>query len=83
MSIVGTNEIQDQENASVLVVIREPFAYLQKEMEEAFKDRQNIRIITDRRKGNRKLKEYPFGHEIRRTYRRTSDEEMAQVIIHI
>ena len=83
MSVVKTEENQMQETASMLIVIKHPYAYLQQEMEAMFEKRDNVKVLLDRRKTCRNTRFVPVIQERRKMGCMENRKEMVKVICNI
>ena len=63
----------------MFIVIRRPYAYLEKEMLQMFKGEKSVRVIVDRRYGERRTEIRPMEGERRRDHRRIPKQEMLEV----
>ena len=63
------------------IVIRQPYAHLEKELRRAFKGQEDVKVIVDKRNGERRTSRQPLELERRRADRRTPKEELVEVVI--
>lgn len=71
----------DPGRGTMYVVIRRPYAYLEGELRRAFEGQQDVRVLMDRRSGERRASRQPVGLERRRAERRRSKAEVVEVVI--
>lgn len=65
----------------VYLVIRQPHAYLEEGLRRAFEGHEDIKVIVDRRSGERRTSEHPVAVERRSADRRRPTEEILHVVI--
>jgi hypothetical protein len=65
----------------VYLVIRQPHAYLEEGLRQAFEGHEGVKVIVDRRSGERRASSQPVAVERRGTDRRRPTEELLQVVI--
>lgn len=65
----------------IYVIIRQPYAYLEGVLRQAFEGRGDVKVIVDRRNLERRRRGQPIAIERRRAERRWVKEELLQVII--
>jgi len=63
------------------IVIRRPYAYLEKELRSTFKEQEDVKIIVDRRIGERRKIRQAVKLERRRADRRRPKEQLIEVVI--
>lgn len=63
------------------IIIRKPYAHLEKELRSAFKGQEDIKIILDRRYEERRKRRQAVAVERRKAGRRGPKEELIEVII--
>ncbi|MBI4011604.1 MAG: hypothetical protein HY359_04790 [Candidatus Rokubacteria bacterium] len=63
------------------VVIRRPYAYLERELRRTFEGQEDVRVLVDRRSGERRTSPQPVALERRRAERRRSKAEVLEVVI--
>ena len=63
------------------IVIRRPYAYLQKELCSTFEGQEGVKVIVDRRYGERRTRSIPAEFERRRADRRRRKEELVEVLL--
>jgi len=63
------------------IVIQQPYAHLEKELRTVFKGQDDVKIILDRRYGERRMRRQTVGAERRNADRRYPKEELAELII--
>jgi len=63
------------------IVIRRPYAYLEKELRSTFKEQEDVKIIVDRRISERPNIQQAVKLERRRSDRRRPKEQIIEVVI--
>ena len=61
------------------IVIRRPYGYLEKELCSTFEGEEDVKIIVDRRYGQRRTSPQAVESERRRTDRRRPKEELVEI----
>jgi len=61
------------------IIIRQPYAYLEKELYSTFEGQEDVKVLVDRRHGERRTRTQPVELERRRTDRRGPKEELVEV----
>jgi hypothetical protein len=59
--------------------MRRPYAYLKKELCSTFEGQEDVKVIVDRRHGERRTRTQPVESERRRTDQRRPKEELVEV----
>src|SRR5437667_12845698 len=68
--------------ARMLLIVRRPYAHLEDRLRRAFEGRDDVEVIADQRRGERRMSDRGAPVERRRAERRTSKEEILEVVIH-
>ena len=63
------------------VVIQQPFAHLEKELREIFDGQGDVRVIMDKRNGDRRIKKQAVGLDRRSANRRSPKKELIEVVM--
>ena len=66
---------------STYIVVNRTYSHLAKELDTAFERDQDVRIILDRRYGDRRIVQQPIASERRQIERRNSKEKIIEVVI--
>jgi len=74
-------QINPEEAQEMLIIVRRRYDHLLKELGEAFSGQQSVRILVDRRRGQRRKVEDPVSMERRKADRRKHEEELLKVIL--
>ena len=78
----GTNPPQGGSGV-MSIVIRQPYAHLEKELRRAFKGQEDVKLTVDKRNGERRTSPQPVQLERRRADRRIPKEELVEVVISV
>lgn len=70
-----------REAGEMFVVIKRPYAHLEKEMRRTFGDREKAAVVVDRRIGERRGLAEPVAEDRRRGERRAEKEQIVEVVI--
>ncbi|NOR21481.1 MAG: hypothetical protein GQ476_02105 [Candidatus Aminicenantes bacterium] len=63
-----------------IIVIMRPYAHLEKELRAAFKGQEDVKVILDKRHGERRRRRQAVAIECRKADRRRPKEELIEVI---
>jgi len=81
MSILGVTGGLVHNPGRMRLIMRRPYAYLETRIRQAFEGRDDVEVITDRRRGDRRLAHRPVQEERRQDARRKPKEEILEVVI--
>lgn len=63
------------------IIVRQPYAYLETDLQRIFKGQEDVKVKVDRRYGQRRTKMEPFSTERRRSDRRETKETLIEVVV--
>ena len=63
------------------IVLFQPYVHLEEELRDAFKGQEDVKVILDRRTGERRMKQKAVERERRGADRRRPKQEIAEVTI--
>ena len=63
------------------IVIQQPYAHLEKELRTVFKGQEDVKVILDRRYGERRERPKAVTVDRRKSERRNPKEELAELVI--
>ena len=63
------------------IIIHRPYAHLEKELRRAFKGQEDVKVIVDKRNGERRTSRQPLELDRRRADRRRSKQQLVEVVI--
>jgi hypothetical protein len=79
---IGKATVQPEQGAGTIsMIIQRPYVYLKAQLRRAFEPEGDVNIIVDRRYRERRASRQPFAAERRRVDRRTSKEQLVEVIL--
>ena len=81
MTILGVTEGRGHNPGRMRLIVRRPYAYLENRIRQAFAGHDDVEVIIDRRRGERRLRDRPPQDERRRDARRKPREEILEVVI--
>ncbi len=64
-----------------VIVIRQPYAHLEKELRAVFKGQDDVKVILDRRYGERRKRMKAVAADRRKSDQRTPKEDLVEVVI--
>jgi len=70
-----------QSSGRMLLIVRRPYAHLEDRLRRAFGGRDDVAVITDRRRGQRRVSDRLVTMDRRRGDRRLRKEELLEVVI--
>jgi len=80
--IIAKSTPSSEENPGITsIIIRQPYAHLEKELRAVFKGEEDVRIIVDKRCDERRKKPKAVAKERRKATRRRPKEELVEVVI--
>jgi hypothetical protein len=81
MRIAKKAYLPEEEAGIMTVVVRRTYASLEKKLRSAFKEQEDIRVILDRRHGERRKRQQPVAIDRRKADCRRPKEELVEVAI--
>ena len=81
MRIAKKAHLSEEEAGIMTIVVQQPYAHLERELRRAFKGQEDVKIILDRRQGERRKNTKAVGAERRRADRRYPKEEIVEVVV--
>jgi len=81
MTILGVTGGEGHNPGRMRLIVRRPYAYLETRIRQAFAGHDDVEVIIDRRRGERRLRDRPIQDERRQDARRKPREEMLEIVI--
>jgi phosphatidylserine/phosphatidylglycerophosphate/cardiolipin synthase-like enzyme len=81
MTIVKATALPAQSGGEMSIIIQRPYAFLEKELKNAFKGQEDVKVIVNGRYGERRATTRSITQERRKTDRRRSKEELVEVLL--
>ena len=81
--IAGETHTPEERPGIMTIVIFQPYAHLVKELKNAFKGKEDVKVILDRRNEERRKKDETVEKEQRRADRRKLKQGIAEVTISV
>jgi len=81
LTILGVTEEAWHNPARMRLIVRRPYAHLEDRLRRAFEGRDDVEVISDRRRGERRRGDRPAEEERRRAERRAPKEEILEIVI--
>ena len=82
MRITKVTNLSEERSGTTSIVIRRPYAHLEKELRSAFKWIEDVKVILDRRYGERRKKrKQPVTLERRAADQRRKKKDLVDVVI--
>ncbi len=75
------HSLKKEDGIKSIIVIRQPYAYLEKELRNVFKGQDDIKVILDKRQGERRKEPKAVESDRRKSDRRTPKENLVEVVI--
>ena len=63
------------------IIIRQPYAHLEKELTQTFKGQKDVQVILERRYAERRKTQQDVDAERRKAYRRRKKEEIVDIVL--
>ncbi len=71
----------DEARGRMVIIIRQPYAYLESELRAVFEGQEDVQVIVDRRTRERRTMQQPVEQERRRAKVRRPKEGILEVVI--
>ena len=81
MRIAKKDSLPEESSGMMTVVVMRPYARLEKELRSAFKGQEDVKVILDKRYGERRKRLQDIAVEHRKDDRRRPKEELVEVAI--
>ena len=83
LRIAKTTTQPEKAAGMMFIIIRRPYAYLEKELRSTFGGQEAVKVIVDKRYGERRTSPQPVSLERRCADRRSPKEELVEVILSV
>lgn len=77
----GFQREESRETGLLVIIIRRPFAHLEERFRRVFEGQEDVKVIVDRRHGDRRRSAEPVGLERRQADRRGWKDEIGEVVV--
>ncbi len=81
MRIAKITHLSEERPGIMTIVVQRPYAHLEKELRDAFKEQEDVKVILDRRYGERRKKLKAVPADRRKSDRRSPKANMVDVVI--
>ena len=81
MRIAKKDPLPEESTGMMTVVVMRPYARLEKELRSAFKGQEDVKVILDKRSGERRKRLQDIAKDRRKDDRRRPKEELVEVAI--
>jgi hypothetical protein len=81
MRIAKKDSLPEESAGMMTVVVMRPYARLEKELRSVFKGQEDVKVISDKRYGERRKRLQAVTKECRKDDRRRPKEELVEVAI--
>ncbi len=81
LKILRESSRPEEGRGKTLIIIQLPYAYLEAELRAVFEGQEDVQVIVDRNKRERRTMQQPVAVERRRADRRRPKEEILKVVI--
>ncbi len=81
MRIAKKDSLPEESAGMMTIVIQRPYARLEKELRSAFKGQEDVKVILDKRSGERRKRLQDIEKDRRKDDRRRPKEELVEVAI--
>jgi len=79
MKIAKATDSREEGPGMMSIIIRRPYAYLDKELHSTFEGQEDVKVLVDSRHGERRTRTQPVELERRHADRRRPKEELVEV----
>ncbi len=83
LRIAKASPAPEQGSGMMSIIIHRPYGHLEKELRKAFEGQEAVKVIVDKRNGERRATRQPVELERRRADRRVTKEELVEVVISV
>jgi len=81
LKIATANPWPGERRGMTYIVVRRPYGHLEDEIRRVFAGREDVKVVVDRRSGERRATQQQVTVERRRADRRRAKEELVEVLI--
>lgn len=81
MRIAKKAHLSEEEAGIMTIVVHPAYAHLERELRRAFKGQEDVKVILDRRHGERRKKPQAVAAERRKADQRCPKEEIVEVVV--
>ena len=81
MRITKATTVTQRGVEKMFIVIRRPYAYLEEELSTEFRGQEDVRVMVDRRIGERRKRRQLVSLERRQAERRSTKEELVHIVL--
>ena len=71
----------DEDARMTSIIIRQPYADLEEELRKTFERQEDVRVLVERRRSERRTTRQPVAIDRRRADRRSPNEELVNIVI--
>ena len=68
---------------SMCIIIKRPYTHLEDELRRTFEGQEDVKIVVDRRYGERRVSQQPVSEDRRRADRRKTKESLVEAVIFV
>jgi hypothetical protein len=83
LKIAKATSPPEQGLGKMSIIVRQPYSHLEKELLKTFKGQEDVRVLVDKRKGERRLISDSVAVDRRRSDRRSPKEELVEVVLSV
>ena len=81
MRIAKIAHLSEERAGIMTIVVQRPYTHLEKELRDAFKGQEDVKVILDRRYGERRKRPEAVQLDRRKSDRRSPKKDMVEVVI--
>jgi len=81
MRIAKKAQLSEEEAGIMTIVVHPAYAHLERELRRAFKGQEDVKVILDRRQGERRKSTKAVSTDRRKSDRRHPKEEIVEVVV--
>lgn len=83
MKIASETTPIEQKTGMMSIVIRRPYAHLERELRDTFEGQRDVCVVIDRRRGERREETNPVSVDRRTATRRCPKEEIVDIVMSV
>jgi hypothetical protein len=83
LSIAKAAVPPERHPGSMCIIIRRPYTHLENELRRTFKGQEDVKIVVDKRHGERRVSQQPISEDRRLADRRKKKEPLVEAVIFV
>ena len=83
LSIAKASVPPEKHPGSMCIIIKRSYSHLENELQKTFEGQEDVKIIVDRRYGERRVSVHPVSEDRRRADRRKKKEPLVEAVVFV